>query len=118
MTSQQHDWTYNINNQGHVTWDVGEWDRVTTQFVAPISGTLYPYGSLDGGAIRGQTNGNAQLALNFTAIQVKNLATGSSVTSVTAAGLYEADVNFKYLKWAGSAGVSVYKMIQNDMKIF
>lgn len=117
MTSQQHDWTYNINNQKQVTMDIGEWDRVTAQFIAPIVGTIYPYGSLDGGTIRGVTNGNAALATNFTPIQVVNLATGSAVSSITAAGLYKADVNFKYLKFSGG-GISVYKMITDNMKIF
>jgi hypothetical protein len=116
MQSRQNDWTYNINNQKQVTLDVSEWDRVTTQFVGPIVGTIYPYGSLDGGAIRGVTNGNAALATNFTSIQVTNLATGSAVTSITAAGLYKADVNFKYLKFGGG-GISVYKMFTDEMSI-
>lgn len=117
MTSQQHEWTYNINNQKQVTLDVGEWDRVSVQFVAPITGTVYVYGSNDGGAVRGVTNGNAALATNFTAIQVVNLATGTAVSSITAAGLYKADINFKYLKFGGG-GISVYKMITDNMKIF
>lgn len=117
MTSQQHDWTYNINNQKQVTMDVGEWDRVTVQLIGPISGTVYVYGSNDGGATRGITNGNAQLATNFTAVQMTNLATGTAVASATAAGLYKVDMNFKYLKFGGG-GISVYKMITDHMKIF
>lgn len=117
MISQQHDWTYNINNQNQVTMDVGEWDRVTAQIVAPVAGTINIYASNDGGAIRGQANGNAALATNFTGVLVRNLATGTDVSSITAAGLYRADTNFKYLRFQGS-GISVYKMITNNMKVY
>lgn len=117
MQSRQYDWTYNINNQKQVTMDVGGYDRITAQFVAPISGTIYVYGTNDGGAIRGVTNGNAALATNFNAVQVKNLATGTSVSSITAAGDYEYDVNTKYLRFGGPA-ISVYKMITDHMKIY
>lgn len=117
MISQQHDYTYNINNQKRVTIDCGEWDRVTAQFVGPIVGTIYVYGTNDGGATIGVTNGNAALATNFTAVQMKNLATGSSVSSATGAGLYEVDINFKYLKFGGG-GISVYKMITDNMKTY
>ena len=117
MISQQHDWTYNINNQKQVTMDVGEWDRVTAQLIAPIVGTVFVYGSNDGGVVRGVTNGNASLATNFTPVQMKNLATGNAVSSATAAGLYEVDINFKYLKFSGG-GISVYKMITDNMKTY
>jgi hypothetical protein len=117
MISQQYNWTYNINNQRQVTIDVGEWDRVTAQFVAPVTGTIFIYGTNDGGAIRGQGNGNAALATNFTAIQAVNLATGSAVSSITAAGLYKTDTNYKYLKFGGG-GISVYKMITDHMKVY
>lgn len=117
MISQQHDWTYNINNQKQVILDCGEWDRITAQFVAPIVGSISIYGTNDGGSIRGVTNGNAALATNFTAIQATNLATGTAVTAITAAGLYKTDINFKYLRFAGG-GVSVYKMITDHMKTY
>lgn len=110
MVSQVHDWTYNINNQKRVAMDVGEWDRVTIQFAAPVVATTYVYGSLDGGAVTGETNGNAQLATNFTALQVTNLATGAAVNSITAAGNYELEVRTKYLQLAGG-GISVYKLL-------
>jgi len=110
MNSRTHDWTYNINNQKQVTLDVGEWDRVTIQAVAPIVATAYIYGSLDGGDIQGVTQGNASIATNFTAVRATNLATGSAVTEITAAGSYLVDVNTKYLK-IGGGGVSIYKLM-------
>lgn len=115
MNSRTHDWTYNINNQKQVTLDVGEYDRVTFQVVAPVVATAYIYGTLDGGEVQGVTQGNASLATNFTAIQATNLATGSAVSSITAAGLYKVDVNSKYIR-IGGGGVSVYKLLSFQTK--
>ncbi len=111
MTSQQHDYTYNINNQKQVTLDVGEWDRVTAQIVAPVTGTVFVYGSNDGGAVTGVTQGNAKLATNFNPAEVTNLATHAVTNTITAAG------NYKYLRLAGG-GISVYKLLVDNMKIF
>lgn len=117
MLTRTYDYTYNINNQQQVTFDVGEWDRVTIQFVAPIVATAYLYGSLDAGAVQSQTQGNAALATNFTPIQGKNLATGTLSSSITGAGLYEVDTNSKFLRINGS-GLSVYKLLVSNMKIY
>lgn len=115
MNSRTNDWTYNINNQNQVVIEVGGWDRVTIQAVAPIVATAYLYGSLDAGAVQGVTQGNAALATNFTPIQATNLATGSAVSSITAAGLYEFEVRSKFLKIAGG-GVSIYKLLTFETK--
>lgn len=117
MISQQHDWTYNINNQKQVTLDVGEWDRISAQFVAPIVGVISVYGTNDGGAIRGVTNGNASLATNFNAVQVTNLATGTATNTISAAGTYKYDVNTKYIRFS-APNVNVYKLIVDNMKIY
>jgi hypothetical protein len=61
-------------------------------------------------------DGNATLAINFTAIQAKNLATGTSAGSFNAAGNYQVDVNARFLKIAGG-GADVYKMILFHSKI-
>ena len=58
MDSRIKDWTYNINNQKFVNIEVGEYDRVTIQAVAPIVATAYLYGSLDPGDVQGVTAGN------------------------------------------------------------
>ena len=115
MNSRTHDWTYNINNQRFVNLDIGEWDRVTIGVVAPITGTAYIYGSIDGGELQGVTQGNAALATNFTPVQAVNLATGSAVTSITAAGNYQLDVNTKYIR-VGGGGLSVYKLLTFQTK--
>lgn len=115
MNSRTHDYTYNINNQHLVTLDIGEWDRVTIQAVAPIVATGYLYGSLDGGDVQGVTQGNAALAINFTPIQATNLATGSAVSSISAAGNYELEVRTKFLKISGG-GFGVYKLMTFQTK--
>lgn len=116
MITRTIDYTYNINNQHQITMDVGEWDRTTAQFVAPIVGTFGIYGTIDGGAVQGRTQGNAALATNFSPIQAKNLATGSLVSGISAAGLYEVDNNVKFLRFSG--GTSVYNLFVNNMKTY
>lgn len=115
MLTRSIDYTYQINNQHQITMDVGEYDRITAQFIAPIVGTFGIYGTIDGGAVQGKTQGNAALATNFSAIQAKNLATGSMVSGISAAGLYEVDTNTKYVRFSG--GTSVYNLYVNNMKI-
>lgn len=115
MNSRTHDWTYNINNQHQVILDVGEYDRVTIQAVAPIVATGYLYGTLDGGDVQGVTQGNAALATNFTPILATNLQTGTTVASITVAGNYELQVNTKYIK-LGGGGFGVYKLMTFQTK--
>lgn len=114
MLSRRNDWTYNINQKGSLTIDVGGYDKVTAEFIAPVSGIFSIYGSNDSGAIRGVTDGNASLATNFQPIQATNLATGSAVSTISAAGLYSVAVNSKYIRFSG--GVSVYKLIADNIK--
>lgn len=114
MLSRTNDWTYNINQSGSLTIDVGGYEKVTAEFIAPLVGVFSVYGSNDGGAVRGVTAGGPQLAVNFTAIQAINLATGSAVSTISAAGEYGVTINAKYLRFRG--GTSVYKLIINNQK--
>lgn len=114
MLSRTNDWTYNINQRGSLTMDVGGYEKVTAEFIAPIVGVFSVYGSNDGGAIRGVTAGGPQLATNFTPIQATNLATGTATSTISAAGEYGVTVNAKYLRFSG--GTSVYKLIINNIK--
>lgn len=116
METRVNDYTYNINNAGHVTFDTGEWDRTTIQAIGSISGVFGIYGSIDDGGVQGQFYGNAALATNFTPIQATNLATGTKVTTISAAGLYEVDNNAKFIQLTG--GASIYKILIANRKIY
>ncbi len=102
-----------FNTNYNITLDLSGWDKTTIQTVAPMTNTIFVYGSNDANALQGVTDGNAKLATNFTTVQVTNLATGTAVTSISAAGLYKYDVNAQFLRLQGSpaaAGTSVYRL--------
>lgn len=99
-----------------ITLDMSGYDRTTIQAVSPLAATIVVYGSNDGGGSPQVSQGNASLAINFSAIQAKNLATGSSATTIAAAGLYEVDVNAQFLRLQGS-GADVYRLLFNHSKI-
>lgn len=104
------------NNIYNVKLDMSGWDRTTVQVVAPIANPIYVYGSNDPNALQGVRDGNAELAINFTPIQAVNLATGTAVSSMAAAGEYKIDINARFLKLEGG-GADVYRLLANHAKI-
>jgi len=88
---------------------------MTIQTVAPILGTMYIYGTIDSGASQGNNQGNATLAINYTAIQATNLATGSAVTSITAAGMYTVNAaNQQFVRLQGNPAdtpTNIYRIL-------
>ncbi len=112
--------TNQFNLQYNITLDMSGWDETTIQVVSPMSGIIFVYGTNDSGAQQGITDGNARLAINFNPIQVKNLATGSDVTSISAAGDYKLDVNAQFLRLQGNPAATptnVYKLLLFHSKI-
>jgi len=107
-------------NVYHIELEVGGWDTVTIQAVAPVAAPIYVYGTLDNGMSLGQSipagNYGAQLAINWTGVQAVNLATGSAVSSISAAGLYAVPVNSQFIKLQGG-GADVYRLLQFNNKI-
>tara|TARA_R110000868_G_scaffold169953_4_gene405055 strand:+ start:414 stop:785 length:372 start_codon:yes stop_codon:yes gene_type:complete len=107
-------------NVYHIELDVSGWDTVTFQAVAPVASAIFIYGSLDNGMSTGQSipagNYGAQLAINWTGVQAVNLATGSAVSSISAAGNYSVPVNTQFLKLQGG-GADVYRLIQFNSKL-
>jgi len=102
------------NSLYNITLDTAGWDKTVIQVVAPMVGTAYLYGTLDAGAVQGVTDGNAELAINFSPIQATNLATGSAVNTITAAGTYKVENNNQFLRLQGNpagAGSSIYKLL-------
>lgn len=82
--------------------DIGVYEHLTID-VTGVTGTINVTGTNDGGAITGITDGNATSSLNYTAIQVIPLATGTATTTIAADGLYRIDpVSFKYLQLSGA----------------
>lgn len=107
-------------NVYHINLEVAGWDTTTFQVLAPVAATLYIYGSLNDGMPQGSVlpsgNYGAQLAIDWSAVQAVNLATGSAVSSISAAGLYSVPVNTRFLR-LGGGGADVYGLIQHNIKI-
>ena len=103
----------------NISLDVSGWDTVTFQVLAPVSGTLAIYGTLNDGMSQGSLypsdNYGADRARDWSAVQAVNLATGSAVSTISAAGLYSVPVNTTYLRLGG--GGDVYGLIQFNSKI-
>lgn len=99
-----------------ITLDMSGWDKTTFQVLAPVAGTLFPYATNNSGAAQSVTQGNAELATNFSGIQAKKLSDGTMVTSINAAGLYEVDVNAQFLRLQGG-GANVYGLLFFHSKI-
>lgn len=98
---------FNLDN-GYVQ-DLSGWDDIVVQLVTP-SGAVNFTATNDGGAVQGVTDGNSALAINFTAVQGTNLATGVAATSLNASGLMRFGVVGQYLQLAGT-GVTADKVI-------
>jgi hypothetical protein len=92
--------TNDTRDDGSWVLDVSLWRNITFQFVNP-SGTFNFTGSNDSNPIRGVSDGNPATAINFTAIQAINLATGSAVTTASAAGLFKIEVFCKFVRIDG-----------------
>ena len=117
MNARSIDVTLQYAIYGKIDVDASLWDKVTAQITAPVSGTIYVYGTSDGGDVQGVNYGSANLARNFMPIQATNLATGTAVSSFNAAGEYQVDVNTKYIRFGGG-GTSVYQFILNYQRIY
>ena len=120
LSKQLGDFARDFNSVYKITLDLSGWDRTDINVIGPFSGAINVYATNDGGAVLGQTQGNAELAINFTPVQVVNLATGASANSISAAGNYRYDVNAQFLRLQGvPAGTptNVYKLLFNNSKI-
>jgi len=113
------DQSLTFNSVYKITQDMSGWEKTTIQVVSPINGSIYVYGSNDGNSVLGVQQGNASLAINFTPIQATNLATGTAVSVISAAGNYSVPVNAQFLRLQGSpaaAGTNVYKLLLFNSK--
>lgn len=109
-----------INSVYRITLDMSGWDKTTIHAVGPMAGSLFVYGSSDGGSPANTISGSAELATNFQPIQATNLATGVATNTITAAGTYSVPINNQFLRLQGSpaaAGTSVYKLFLFNSKV-
>lgn len=110
MLSRILDVTDSFNTNNGVKLNLSEWETATFQFVTP-TGTISITGSNDGNEITGSTTPSALASINYTAIQATNLATGSAVTSVAAAGLYKITVASQYIQFGGASAAAVKVLV-------
>ena len=116
------DLTTVFNSVYQINRDVSNWDKLTLQIVAPVLGTaIYVYGTLDSGAQQQNSQGNATLAINYTPIQVVNLATGTATNSITAAGMYRATANDQqFIRIQGNPAdtpTNIYRILLWESKV-
>lgn len=113
------DFSKTFNSTYSITLDMSGWDKTTIMATGAVLGTVNILGSNDGGATV-SNQGDATLAINFTPLQAKNLATGTMVNAIYGAGLFEVDINAQYLRLQGApaaAGTSIYRVMMFHSKI-
>ncbi len=109
-----------FNSLYNIQLDLSGWSVSTIQVVAPVNGAIAVYASNDDGSVQGQVSGSAQLATNFTSVEVTNLATHAVTTLISSAGNYKYDVNAQFLKLQGvppAAGTNIYKLLIFNQKV-
>lgn len=110
MLSKVLDVTTEFNANNGVKLDLSLWESATFCFVTP-TGTINITGTNDAGAVESVTDGNAITSTNYTAIQATNLASGTAVTSVSAAGNYKVTIGTKFIQFGGASAAAVKVLI-------
>jgi hypothetical protein len=100
------DWASKYSASTPLQIDIGGWDFVVVQLVGPTGTTSFAT-SNDSGAIEGVSDGNAASATNFNAVTGTNLATGSGVTTLAAAGSVKFSGIGQYLQLSGGSATKV-----------
>ena len=95
-----------FNLEGGFIQDVSGWDFTVVQLVTP-AGAVNFLASNDSGAVQGVTDGDSSTAINFTAVQGTNLATGAAATSLNASGLMRFPVVGRYLQLTGTTAAKI-----------
>lgn len=108
------------NSLYKITLDLSGWDKSTIQVVAPTGGSIAIQATNDSGAVTGETQGDAALAINFSPASAVNVQTGVATSYIYGSGLFEYEVNAQFLRLQGqpaSAGTFVYKLLLFNSKI-
>jgi hypothetical protein len=112
--------TTGFNSVYHIYRDLSGWDQCTIQVVGPLLGRINILGTNDSGAQPQNTQGNAQLAINYTPIQATDLSNGASVNAIYGPGLFKVSVNAQFLNLQGVPATSptnVYRILLFNTKI-
>lgn len=92
-----------FNRDFGIKIDAEMWQSITIQVAGgTVTGTVNIEGTNDPGQVDGVSAGNAISAANYTAIQATNLATGTAVTTITAAGNYKITVGTRFIRISGA----------------
>ena len=108
-----------FNSLYKVTFDMSGWDKTVVQTTGAVLGTINIMGANDPGATAA-SQGNAELAINFTPLRATNLQTGTVVNAIYGAGLFEVDINARFLQLQGvpaAAGTNVYRLLLFHSKV-
>ncbi len=106
MVSQTIDLTTSFNESGVFNLDLSGWDYAVIHLITPAA-TVSFLGSNDAGAIEGVSDGNGLTAINFTAMGLINLATGTLVTSSASSGIFKLNVGTRFLQLSGTTAAKV-----------
>ena len=98
-------------NSGDWNMDVGGWDYAVVHLVTP-SGQIDFLTSNDSGDITGVSDGSAESATNFVAVQGTVLATGAAATSLNATGLIRFQGIGRYLRLQSAAATVVKALVR------
>ena len=107
---------FNANN-GYVV-DMSNWDSLVIQFTGSTSGTINITATNDAGDITGSVQGNSLTATNYATIQATKLSDGTSVTAISAAGLYKVGIVGQFVKFGGASAATTGKVFIYLSKIF
>lgn len=111
------DLTIDFNADALSTVDLSSWDWAVLQLVTPSAAIAFT-ASNDDGSITGVEQGNSTLAINFTAVQGTNLATGTAeTTSATATGMWRFPIIGRFLRLSGAGGTTAAKILLYLQKI-
>jgi hypothetical protein len=106
-----------FNADSLVQIDISGWDWIVLQVVGSPSGAIAFKHSNDSNSTTGATSGNALTAINFVAVQMTDLSSGTAVTKTSAAGLFKAGVIGRFFQLSGTSITGVTKILVHLSKI-
>lgn len=117
-TSSVVDFTLKFNNNGFVNLDCSGWDTIVVQLESP-TGTVFFNETNDDGSVTGSVQGGPATSTGYQPVQGVNLASGATLTSAAATGLYRFQYIGRFLQLTANGGSqTVSKILVQFSKIF